>query len=328
MKPSLALVADIGGTHARFALAQQREARPTLLEGTVRQLQVADFACLEDAARAFLDSVQSFGTLEHGVIAVAGRVEGDEASMTNHRWRVSSRTTARAVAFESLGLINDFTAQALAVSALSEEHLARVGGPAALPAAATRTHAVLGPGTGLGVSGLFIRPEGLLALESEGGHTGFAPGDEEEAFVLAHLASEFGRVSHERLISGAGLSNIRRALGVRAGEASPAALRPQEITAAARAGDALAQRAVDLFCAVFGAFAGDLVLTLGAWDGVYLTGGLVPRLLPELQASSFRRRFEAKGRFADAMSRVPTLAVLHPQAGLLGAAVHAFRSAS
>jgi glucokinase len=247
--------------------------------------------------------------------------------MTNHRWRVSSRATARAVAFESIRLINDFTAQALAVSALGDEHLEAVGGPPPPPAAPRRTHAVLGPGTGLGVSGLFVRPEGLFALESEGGHTGFAPGDEDEAFVLARLAREFGRVSHERLISGAGLSNIHRALAGRAGDAAAGALRPQEITTAARAGDPLAQRAVGMFCAVFGALAGDLVLTLGAWDGVFLTGGLVPRLLPELKASQFRSRFEAKGRFSEAMSRVPTLAVLHPQAGLLGAAVHAFRAA-
>lgn len=328
MNASVALVADIGGTNARFALARAQRQAPLVAE-SVRQLAVHDYPSLVDAARHYLDSMQPLpGRLATGVFAVAGRVEGDQALMTNHPWLISRAAAEHALGLESLQLVNDFAAQAMAVGLLTDADLGVVGTVGRQPSsAASRTYAVLGPGTGLGVSALIVRDGVSFALETEGGHTAFAPSTAEEVAVLDRLLVEFDRVSNERLISGGGLSNIQLALAREAGDATACRRPPQEITAAARAGDAVCQRAVEIFCSVFGAFAGDLVLTLGAWDGVFLTGGLVPKLLGELQRSGFRRRFEAKGRFSAAMARVPTLAVLHPQAGLLGAAAFALQPA-
>ncbi|MCX7041214.1 MAG: glucokinase [Gammaproteobacteria bacterium] len=306
MNASLALVADIGGTNARFALADVSLPAP-LLSDTIRQLLVTDFPSLVHAAQHYLEAMGNLaGQPRTGVFAVAGRVDGDEARITNHPWLISARATAQALGFHHFHLVNDFTAQAMAVQLLTDDDLA-----------------VIGPGTGLGVSGLLVRDGIATALETEGGHVSFAPSNPEELEILRELSQDFGRVSDERLLSGGGLVNIHRALSRLAGANVPTALRPQDITERARQGDAGCARAVEVFCAVFGAIAGDLVLTLGAWDGVYLTGGLVPKLLPELQSGIFRERFEAKGRFAASMAGVPTLAVIHPQAGLLGAAAHA-----
>lgn len=324
MNASLALVADIGGTNARFALADVSQPAP-LLSHTIRQLSVTDFPSLVDAARHYLEALRPLaGEPCTGVFAVAGRVDGDEARITNHPWLISRRATEAALGFHAFHLVNDFTAQAMAVELLTDQDLAVIGGVArGQSTAPSRTYAVIGPGTGLGVSGLLFREGMAIALETEGGHVSFAPSNPEELSILRELSQDFGRVSDERLLSGGGLSNIHRALSRLAGDPAPAALRPQDISERARQGDAACARAVQVFCAVFGAIAGDLVLTLGAWDGVYLTGGLVPKLLPELQSGAFRERFEAKGRFSSAMAAVPTLAVLHPQAGLLGAAAHA-----
>jgi glucokinase len=190
------------------------------------------------------------------------------------------------------------------------------------PLSVPRTYAVLGPGTGLGVGGLLIRDGRRFPLETEGGHVSFPPGTPEELKILDRLSKQFGRVSNERLICGPGLVNIHRALSEIAG-VDPGILEPPDITTRAAQGDALCIRTLDVFCAVFGAISGDLVLTLGAWDGVFLTGGLVPRILDNLQHSGFRQRFEHKGRFSSAMAKTPTLAIMHPRPGLLGAAAFA-----
>ncbi|CAN5176484.1 glucokinase [soil metagenome] len=318
---ALAMLADIGGTNVRFALAELESPAP-LLSDTVRQYEVADFPNLHTAGLHYLEQMHAPrpGT---GVFAVAGRIDGDLARITNHPWLISCGETAKALGLATLRLVNDFAAQAMAVELLDGDDLVRLGGPGwRHPPAERSTFAVIGPGTGLGVSALIVREGRGIALETEGGHVAFAPHDALEVAVLSRLVARFDRVSNERLISGGGLVNIHRALceidGVPVGE-----LRPRDVTAAAASGDARAVRALDVFYAVFGAVTGDLVLTLGAWDGAFLTGGLVPRLLPQLQASEFHARFVTKGRFADAMARVPIMAVVHPQAGLLGAAAFA-----
>lgn len=326
MSRRLALLADIGGTHARFALADTTLPAP-LLDESIRQFKVIDFASLVDAAKHYLMQVET-GTdrIEQGVFAVAGRVDGDHARITNHPWQISRIGTQAALQLHDLRLVNDFAAQAMAVRLLTDAHLASIGGlPRATGDRAERTYAVLGPGTGLGVSALIVRNGCSHVLETEGGHVSFAPTNAEEAAILERLSAQFGRVSNERLVSGSGLVNIHRALSDIAGQPSPGLL-PHEVSAGAARGEPLCKRAVEIFCAVFGAIAGDLVLTLGAWDGVFLTGGLVPKLLDALQGSEFRRRFEAKGRFSPAMAAVPSLAVLHPQAGLLGAAAFALQN--
>ena len=324
MSGRIALLADIGGTHARFALADARAPAP-LREDSVRQYEVAGFASLDAAAAHYLAHIgEAPGSVHDGVFAVAGRVEGDAARITNHPWSISRSLSQSELGLDSLRLVNDFAAQAMAVELLGARDLAAIGPHGPAPAASERTCAVIGPGTGLGVSALIVREGRGHVLETEGGHVSFAATDALEAVVLERLAARFGRVSNERLVSGAGLVNIHDALAELDG-AEPATLSPRDVSEAAARGEDRCVRALDLFFAVFGAISGDLVLTLGAWDGVYLTGGLVPKLLGPLQASRFRARFEAKGRFSAAMARVPTLAVLHPQAGLLGAAAFARR---
>jgi glucokinase len=315
------LVADIGGTNARFALADLDATTP-LLAGSTRAFPVVEFSSLGEAAQYYLDQIGVSTT--KGVFAVAGRVDGDEARITNHPWVISRKRTAKMLGFEQLHLINDFAAQAMAIRLLQPQDVVQVGGASWRPAALDqpRNYAVIGPGTGLGVGGLIIRNGRCYPLETEGGHVSFPPGTPEEIRILEILSQQYGRVSNERLICGPGLVNIHRALSEIAGS-DPGPLQPADITARAAAGDSRAARTIDLFCAIFGAIAGDLVLIQGAWDGVFLTGGLVPKVLDSLQHSGFRQRFENKGRFSAILSRVPSLAVMHPQAGLLGAAAYA-----
>jgi glucokinase len=323
------LLADIGGTNARFALADLGGdaatgdgAATVLREGSVREFAVAQFPSLPETARHYLGEVGA--RPEFAVMAVAGRVDGDEARITNHPWVISGQRTRLALGLADLRLVNDFAAQAMAISLLRADDVVPIGGVGwhDTDPAGDRTYAVIGPGTGLGVGGLLRRDGRWYPLQTEGGHVSFAPGTPEEIAILQTLSGEFGRVSAERIVSGMGLVNLYRALSLIAGE-DPGPLTAPDVTARAAAGDPRCARAIDVFCAVFGACAGDLVLTLGAWDGVFLAGGLVPRLLRELQHSGFRQRFEHKGRFSPTMARIPTLAVLHPQPGLLGAAATA-----
>lgn len=315
------LVADIGGTNARFALADTTTGSPLLLD-TIREFAVADFPSLGEAARHYLQDIDADANC--GVFAVAGRVDGDEARITNHPWVISRSRTASMLGFSELHLINDFAAQAMAISLLQPDDVVQIGGAAWSPRTpgTPANYGVIGPGTGLGVGGLVIRNERCYPLETEGGHVSFPPGTPEEIRILEILSETFGRVSNERLICGPGLVNIHRAVCEMAGF-DPGHLQPADVTARAAAKDLQAMRAVDLFCAIFGAISGDLVLIQGAWDGVFLTGGLVPRMLDSLQHSGFRQRFEHKGRFSSIMGRVPSLAVVHPNPGLLGAAAYA-----
>lgn len=325
MTDILTLLADIGGTNARFALANLHRRTPLIMD-SVRQFGVAQFPSLAAAARHYLGELSlPEGNVDSAVFAIAGRIDGDEARVTNHPWIISRADTQQVLGLRNLRLVNDFAAQAMAIELLGVDDLVSIGNVAwTPPTSGPRTYAVLGPGTGLGVSALIVRDARRIALETEGGHVSFAAGTQEEAEILAHLSVTFGRVSDERMVSGGGLVNIHRALGEISGHIVPE-LQPQDITAGAAQGDPLCRGAIGVFCGVFGAIAGDLALTLGAWDGVFLTGGLVPKLLEDLQRSTFRQRFEAKGRFAAAMARVPTMAIVHPCAGLLGAAAFAMQ---
>ena len=320
-----ALLADIGGTHARFALAGTDAARG-LLDGSLRSYPVERFDTLAAAARHYLDEVGA--APQRAVVGLAARIDGDTARMTNHRWVVSAGHLRDALGMASVTLVNDFVAQARAVPLLRRSDLVVLGTPD-IPADedGDRTFAVAGAGTGLGVGLLMRRAGRWSALATEGGHAGFAPASATEIEILQQLAADFERVSNERLVSGSGLVNLHRALARIEGRDPPTAMAPEDVTAGAEAGEPLCRRAVDAFRDAFASIAGDLVLTFGAWDGIYLSGGLVPPLLPVLREPAFRKRFEDKGRYAAAMAAVPTIAVLHPQPGLLGAAAVAGEAA-
>jgi glucokinase len=316
---TLALVADIGGTNARFALTDPVAAQPALLHE--QTLRCAGFASLHHAAEHYLAQVGA--APREASIAVACPVTGDEVRLTNRAWAFSRSELQRTLGLDALGVINDFGAVAWAVPALGHADLLPLYGDSSPPARGPVT--LLGPGTGLGV-GLLAgdRDRGWLVLETEGGHVSFAPQGEEEQLIARWVAARFGRASTERVLSGSGLAHIDAALRAAAAgpESADAGLRdPAAIVSAALDGhDLPARRTLARFCAILGSVAGDAALIHGA-RCVVIAGGIVPRFIPFLRSSAFRERFLAKGRFADHLAQVPIQVITHPQPGLLGAAM-------
>ncbi|MDE2178267.1 MAG: glucokinase [Xanthomonadaceae bacterium] len=313
------LVADIGGTNIRFALVEPQAAAP-LLRDSIHRYRVADYPSLGDAARRYLDDTGA--RVSHAVCAAAGRITAGEVRLTNHPWLIRVEETRATLGLASMRVVNDFAAMSRCLPLLLPDAVVVLGAATAPAIGATTeaTYAVIGPGTGLGVGALLKRARHFDVLETEGGHVAFAPQTDEEIEILRVLRARYGRVSNERLISGSGLPHLHQALCELSGTQCER-LPPEAITAAAAAGsDALCVRTLEVFAAILGSVAGDLVLTLGAWDGLYLAGGLLPRLLPWLQRGAFRARFEDKGRFGESLRRVPSVAIMDPDAGLLGAA--------
>lgn len=305
------LVADVGGTNIRLALADGPGAKAR----RVIAYHDADYATLEAAIAAYLDAVGE--RPRAACIAIAGPVVGAVLQLTNRGWRLDRAALAARFGWARLLVINDFEALALALPSLEPAMLAQIGGGSALPG---KPKAVLGPGTGLGVGGLVpAGPDRWIALASEGGHAGFAPFDGRDLEVLRLLQRRYGRVSAERVLSGPGLAALYEALAELDGvpHAAPA---PDEITRAALAGDdPPAREALELFCAALGSFAGDVALTLGAQGGVYVGGGIAPRILDVLRASRFRERFEHKGRIRPMVAGIPTWVILDKLPALPGA---------
>ena len=311
---TLALVGDVGGTNARFALARWQQGRFALE-------QQESFPAQEHPT--FLAAVRDYiagrdQRPDYAVLAVAGPVRQGEIDLTNSPWRVSE-TELEGLGLKTARLINDFEALAWGAPVVPPDELASLGGPVeGDPSAAI---AVLGPGTGFGVSALIRDGHGgEMAMPGEGGHVCFAPGDAVEDEILRILRRRYDRVSVERLICGPGLVNLHRALTEIEGRETSID-DPAEITRQALedwnnpCGATLAR-----FCAILGAVAGDVALTTGARGGVYIAGGIAPRILDFLKASPFRERFERKGRFVDYMKAIPTHVILHKHAALLGAA--------
>lgn len=316
------LLADVGGTHVRFAMADAARSRP-LLTDSIRVYDVGGFSTFADAARRYIDETRV--QPQSAVFAIAGPVDGDVVRMTNHPWTISRAQVRSELSLGAVDFINDFAAMSLCIPLLAPADMHVIGSVVAGSVGASRkqTFAVVGPGTGLGVGALVLRDGVASALESEGGHIAFAPGSDQEIEILRRLQARFGRVSYERLLSGSGLTNLHRALGEIAG-GSCESLAAEEITRRAADGsDPRCVRATDIFCVLLGALAGDCVLAFGAWDGVYLVGGMAPIMLAWLGSAGFRRRFEDKGRFAQRLASVPSMVVMHPQPGLLGAAAFA-----
>ena len=297
------LVGDIGGTNARFAWL---EAPGAPLEA-VATYRGAEHATLLDAMRRYLADHDKPAP-RWCAIGIANPVTGDHVKMTNHHWSFSISEVQRSLGMDRFLVINDFTALALALPVLSPSDLRQVGGGQAVPNAPL---GLLGPGTGLGVSGLLpaVAGHGEIPINGEGGHTTLAAMDDDEEAVIRVLRARFGHVSAERAVSGIGLLNLHAAVCELAGVPVPP-MSPADISAAALAGsDPHCVRTLDLFCSFLGNVAGNLALTLGARGGMYIGGGIVPRLGDWFARSKFRQRFEEKGRFRAYLESIPTYVV-------------------
>ncbi len=307
----LGLLGDIGATNARFSLLGSNGSMTA-----PKTCAVSDFASLGEAVEAYL-AKEGGARPSLGALAVAAPIVGDAVSMTNHPWSFSIAALGDRIGLERLFVLNDFNANALAVPHLEAADVAKIG--AGAPAAGAPI-GVIGPGSGLGVSGL-IRSDGRdVAIEGEGGHVTLAPANDRESAVLERLRARFGHVSAERALSGPGLVNLYTALCELSGEGETA-LTPQEITDPRRtAQDPRAREAVTMFCAMLGTVASNLALTLGARGGVYIAGGIAPKLGPAVVGPPFRERFEDKGRFRSYLASTPTYLILRPTPALLGLA--------
>jgi glucokinase len=306
------LVGDIGGTHARFALAVAGEVREP------RTYNNRDFDSLEEVIAAYMRESQPARSPQAAVLAVAGPVTDGAIRFTNLDWKVSEERLRREAGFSVARLINDFAAQALGAPRTPDSGLLRVGPQTS--GAHDASLAVMGPGTGFGVAALARDGGREMVLATEGGHAGFAPGDELEVEVWRWFSRRLPRVSIERVLSGPGLYELYCALAEIRGE--PLGLRDQrQVQAAAETGDELAAVTVDRFCAILGSTAGDIALGLGARGGVYLTGGVAQGLADRIAAGGFRQRFEAKGRFEGYMRAIPTWVIKAPYIALIGAAL-------
>ena len=309
------LVGDVGGTNARFALQEAPGAPAT----QVATLACADHATFADAVATYLAGVTGERPRQ-GAVGIANPVVGDQVKMTNHHWSFSIEGVRRQLGLDRLLVINDFTALALSLPGLQASDLRQVGG------GTPDAHApvgLLGPGTGLGVSGLVRVDAGsrVVPLEGEGGHVSLAPGNAREDAVVAVLRERFGHASAERALSGPGLVNLYEALCTIDG-AAPHELDPAEVTRfALAADDRRCVEAVEIFFGLLGSVAGNLALSLGARGGMYIGGGIVPRLGDWIERSTFRERFVAKGRFRGYLERIPTwLVQAQTSPALIGAA--------
>ena len=296
------LLGDVGGTNARFAWQAQADAPLTAVAGQRCQ----DEPTLLAAIKRYR-ATHGLPRPGSAAIGIANPVTGDRVQMTNHHWSFSIAQLEQDLGVQRLAVINDFTALALSLPDLAAADLRRIGQGQAVAHAPL---ALIGPGTGLGVSGLLRADvDGYVAIAGEGGHVTLPAADDAEAAVVAWLRERFGHASAERALSGSGLVNLYQAAAHLSGQ-PVRAIEPAQVIEGARAGTCAACRsAIDLFCSFLGSVAGNLALTLGARGGVYIGGGIVPRLLPELEGSRFRDRFEGKGRFQDYMVAIPTFVI-------------------
>lgn len=309
------LAGDIGGTHARLAIAQVEDRHVTLLDA--QRFLTAGRGGVDELLAEFL---AAHGPVAAICLAVAGPTDGLTAQFTNLSWRIDAAALSTRFAMPAR-LVNDFAAVGWGLNALRESDLVvlQTGSPRH-----TAPRLAVGAGTGLGVS-LCVASAGVhRPLDSEGGHIGFAPVDAEQDRLLAFLREEHqGRVSVERLVSGPGLASLYRFCLADAGRAG-GLLEPRAISEAGLAGqDAEAAHALRLFAQIYGQVAGDLALVARAQGGVYLAGGIAPQILPVLQSGAFLAGFHAKGRFSDWMQQVPVTVILDPDIGLKGAALAA-----
>jgi glucokinase len=309
------LLADIGAKHARFAI----EREPGVYEAQ-RSLPCDEYPDFLSALRAYLSQLAlpaDGQAVRHGAIAIAYPVAGDVVRMTNYSWEFSIEATRAAVGFDTLVVVNDFTALAMGLPHLQANDLRQIGG------GVPRERSVIGlvgAGTGLGVSGLIPVDDGWVSLASEGGHVAFAPQSTRELYVLEFAWRQYAHVSAERLMSGPGLELIYRALSARADRPAQALAAP-EITRRALAGECpVCAETLEVFCEMLGTVAADVAVTLGAYGGVYIGGAIVPRLGSHFERSGFRARFQSKGRLSGLLSEIPTYVITTETPTLAGTA--------
>ena len=309
------LIGDIGGTNARFAILLDAYAEPKEFPG----VRTADFASLDAAIEAAVLDKTSVRPLS-ALLAVAGPVDGDEIALTNHGWVVRPRAMFETLGLEEVVVLNDFEAQALGVVALGPQHMEKIGGGEAEEEA---SRVVLGPGTGLGVAGLVHARHMWIPVPGEGGHVDIGPRSPRDFAVFPHIETIEGRISAEQMLCGRGLVNIYRAVAAADG-AAPRFSTPAEITGAALAGeDGVAGEALGMFVTCLGRLAGDMALVFMSRGGVFLTGGIVQKIVPALKDGRFRAAFEDKAPHSELMRAMPVYVVTHPLAALAGLAAYA-----
>lgn len=297
------LMADIGATHTRCALLddQGNEVAPEVFDNV-------DFTGLLGVLNVYLDHRRATDRPKRAALAVAAPILGDDVQMTNIGWRFSQSAVKKELGLQRLTVCNDFAAVAWALPHLTAADRAQIGGGAPTPRS---TLAALGPGSGTGVSALVPAADGWTVMTGEGGHVSMPALTAEERNVVALLTERFGHCSAERVLSGQGLVNLYVALAQLAGRGEPT-VTPEDVTRLASQREPLARKTLQMFFAMLGTVAGDLALTTGARGGVYVAGGIVPRLLEALVRSEFRERFEAKGRYRGYMAAIPTYVITHP----------------
>ncbi len=305
------IIGDIGGTNARFARVGADGSPQQILT-----LHGADYPGPAEALQAYLSRTQGPAP-QSAAIGIANPLNGDHVQMTNHSWNFSIEAMRQQIGLTRLQFLNDFTALALSLPYLGDADRQQIGGGSAQPGYAI---GVIGPGTGLGVSGLLPAGNGHIPIEGEGGHVTLAGQNDEELAVIGALAHQFPHVSAERALSGPGIENLHRALA-QVRNVQAATLNARQITTLAVQGDdALCVDTVNMFCALLGTQAANLALSLGARGGVYIGGGIVPQLGDYFVRSPFRQRFEDKGRFSGYLSSIPTWVITAPYPALIGAA--------
>lgn len=304
------LVADVGATHTRLAVGEAG--------GRIQQLHVVENRGgnnLTGLLREYLSGLPAPAPVR-AVLAVAGPVENNSVALTNLDWHIDGGQVARELGMASAQLVNDFMALAAALPHLEDAECVRIGGGEPMPNAAK---AVLGPGSGLGVAALAPTPQGWWPVAGEGGHVTLPPRDEHEAEILADLREGHWHVSAERVLSGPGLVNVYRAIAHRRAVEIPKTITPPEIVERANKGkDAIARETLNMFFSMLGTVAGDVALTFGARGGVYLGGGILPRVKDMLLRSHFRERFEAKGRLQPYLARIPVYLIVAEAPALRG----------
>ena len=313
------LIADIGGTNARFALSTQAPQH----FNQAQTLEAAEFEHVSDAIDTYLRS-QGITQLHSIALAVAGPIRDEKVNFPNSHWSIDCAELRSRYNVERANLLNDWEAISYSLSSLGQSDLINIGGDWGLLSDNDYSVGAIGPGSGLGMSGLLRRDNRLIPLVTEGGHAGFSPENQLQGEILSYLHNKFDdRISRERLLSGPGLVNIHEALCSIHGKDNPGLIAADIAVAGINKTDPICQETFDLFFEMLGQVAGDIALALGAYDGVFIGGGICQRYPEQLAMSRFRKGFENKGRHSHLMTDLPTWLITHKNPGLLGASVFA-----